>query len=74
MPISRYHPNTLRLITIEDEAIRLGWYKYYPKLCFSSEVAKRAGEEGELYPSDNAIVIASKMLNKLKKVIVDGKN
>jgi len=67
--VRRYHPNTLKLIAIENEAIKLGWYKKYPYRCFSEEVAKEAGELGEDYPSDEALIIAQKKLEKFKKEI-----
>jgi hypothetical protein len=61
------HPNTILLMAIEDDAIEAGWYKVHPKTCFCEEVAKRAGEVGNDYPSHNAIKIAWDMLNKLKE-------
>jgi len=70
---TKHHPNTIRLIRIEDEAINLGWYRYYPKVCFSSEVARRSNEEGEENPSDKAIKIASRMLNELREMVKLGK-
>ena len=51
---------------IEDEAIHLGWYKKHPKTCFCEEVARRSGELGNDYPSDDAIQIALSMLRKLE--------
>ena len=62
-----YHRNTIRLIRIEYEAIENGWNKKYPRTCFCEEVARKSGEMGNDYPSDKAIEIALKMLEKLKK-------
>jgi len=67
--MSRYHPNTLKLIALENEAIRLGWTKRYPHRCFSYEVAEEAGELGEDYPSDEAIEIARRKLEEFKREI-----
>lgn len=65
--MSGYHPNTLKLIRIGDNAIELGWYKKHPNTCFCEEVARRAKELGNEYPSDEAIRIAERMLNQLKR-------
>lgn len=62
-----HHPNTIKLINIENQAIKLGWYKKNPNKCFSEEVARRSGELGDEHPSDEAIVIALRMLAKLKQ-------
>lgn len=54
---------------IEDEALRLGWSKIYPKRDFTYEVAEKAGELGNEYPSDNAIQIARNKLRWFKGYI-----
>ena len=61
------HPNTAKIIKIENKAIKLGWYKKHPKKCFCEEVARCSGELGNEYPSDKAINIALRMLENLKK-------
>lgn len=61
------HPNVIVLIKIHEKAIENGWAERYPKLCFCQEVAKRAGELGNEYPSDNAILIANEMLENQKR-------
>lgn len=65
--MTTYHPNTLKLIHIEDKALCLGWYKKYPRTCFCEEVAKRSGELGNDYPSDTAIEVALEMLKELEE-------
>jgi hypothetical protein len=54
--------NSLKLIQIEDELIRLGWYEKHPKTCFCSFVAKKMGELGNDSPSADAIKYAKKVL------------
>jgi len=61
------HPNTIVLIKLHTKAIENGWTERYPKVCFCHEVAKRANELGNEYPSDNAILIANKMLENQKR-------
>lgn len=65
--MTKYRPNTLKLIRIENKAINKGWYEKHPRTCFSEEVAKKSGELGNEYPSDRAIQIALRMLSKLKQ-------
>ena len=65
--MSKYHLNTLRLIRIETEAIKSGWYDKNPRKCFCEEVARRSGELGNEHPSDEAIRKAERMLSRLKK-------
>lgn len=72
LSVQKYHPNTIWLIALEEQAIRLGWYKYKGRFCFCEQVAKLAGEEGNEYPSDKAIKIAEQMVEKLK--ILAGKS
>jgi len=71
--MSEYHPNTIKLLQIANEAIKLGWYVKYPKICFCAEVAKRSHELGNDYPSDKAIKIAERMLRRLKREVKKGK-
>jgi len=61
------HPNTIILINLHTKAIKYGWAERYPRLCFCQEVAKRANELGNEHPSDNAIIIANKMLENQKR-------
>ena len=68
--MSKWHRNTLRLIEIEDEALRLGWAEKYPRRSFSYEVAEEAGELGNEYPSDEAIRIAERKLEEFKKEVL----
>lgn len=66
--MSKYHPNTKVLLKLEKEANRLGWNEKYPdKIDFCYEVAKKAGELGNKYPSNRAIGIAEDMLGELIK-------
>lgn len=58
--------NSTTLIQIEDQAIKLGWYKQHPKVCFCSYVAKETGEDGNENPSNKAIAFALDLLEKLK--------
>ena len=61
-----WHPNTLKLISIANEARSLGWNEMNPRKDFEEEVAKSAGEEGNDYPSDAAIRIAKAKLTRFK--------
>ena len=61
---------TRKLMQMEKEVIKLGWYEMYPqKKDFCYEVAKAADELGQEYPSENALEIAEQMLDKLKKEV-----
>lgn len=71
MASTRCHPNTTKLIHIEDAAIKFGWYKLHPKACFSEEVARRVGEMDDDYPSDKAIVVALIMLAETKEAAAE---
>lgn len=59
--------NSVKLICLEDEAIKLGWYKKHPKKCFSEYIAKITGEMGNMDPSDRAIEVAEEIVEKLRK-------
>ena len=61
-----YHPNTLKLIDVEDAVIDLGFTDRYPDKCFSYEIAKATGELGNEHPSDEAIKLAKKWLEEFK--------
>jgi len=63
---NEYHKNTLRLIEITDEIIRLGFLEKYNK-CFCYEIAKATGEIGNDYPSDEAIKLAESWLKEFKE-------
>jgi len=61
-----WHPNTLKLLKLHIEAVEKGWNEKHPNKCFCQEVAIRAGELGNEYPSDNAIIIALEMIEELE--------
>jgi len=61
-----FHPNTLKLIDIEDAVINLGFADKYPDKCFSYEIAKATGELGNEYPSDKAIRLAKRWFKEFK--------
>jgi len=63
----KYHPNTLRLIDIEDAVVDLGFTDRYPSKCFSYEIAKATGELGDEHPSDEAIQLAKKWFREFKR-------
>jgi len=51
---------------LHDEVIKLGWNEKHPHLCFCQEVARRADEMGNEYPSDDAIQIAMGMVDAFR--------
>lgn len=64
-----HHPNTIKLIQLNGVAIKVGWNSINPRLCFCQEVARRSGEMGNEYPSDEAIEIAEEMIRELEKQV-----
>jgi len=60
------YKNTLRLMEITDEIIRLGFLEKYNK-CFCYEIAKATGELGNDDPSDEAIKLAELWLKEFKE-------
>jgi len=56
------HPNSLALLKLDFKAHSLGY-----EGDFSRDVAYKMGEEGNEYPSTDALLLAEKMIEKLKK-------
>lgn len=65
--LNNYHPNTIKLIRIENEMISLGWNTDFPEYDFCELVAKLSHEIGNIYPSDRAIQIAEQLLENYKR-------
>ena len=60
------HPNTQKLIEMADEARKLEFYDAeWPHRDFCYAVARESGELGEEDQSDNALIIAKRMLEEL---------
>ena len=56
------HPNTLALLKLEIEADSLGY-----EGDFCRDVAYKMGEQGNDYPSIDALLLAEAIIKKLKK-------
>lgn len=59
------HPNTRRLEALMDRAEELGWNLKH-ETPFIEEVARLANESGKEYPSDNALIIAQRIIDELE--------
>jgi len=64
--LKRFHPNTSKLIDIEDAIIDLGFINKYPNKCFSYEIAKATKELGNEHPSNKAIQLAEQWFEEFK--------
>jgi len=63
--MKKYHPNTSKLMRLQDEIIKLGFNEKYNK-DFCQEIARFSDEMGEDYPSDKAIILAEKWIEEFK--------